>query len=78
MARRPINEMPKAVEAQLRAADVMADYEDRPHYQRNEYLGWIANTKRPETRRKRINQMIDELRRGGVYMNMSHPPSVKA
>lgn len=58
-------------------AGVMADYDDRPHYQRNDYLGWIERAKRPETRRKRINQMLEELRLGGVYMKMDHPPSRK-
>jgi len=31
-----------------------------------------------ETRRKRIEQMLDELDAGGVYMGMDHPPSRKA
>lgn len=26
-------------------------------------------------RAKRIEQMLDELREGGIYMGMSHPPS---
>ena len=55
----------------------MSDYERRPRYQRNDYLGWIARAKRPETREKRIRQMLDELRSGGVYMKMEHPSSAK-
>ncbi|MBZ9748039.1 YdeI/OmpD-associated family protein [Mesorhizobium sp. CO1-1-7] len=33
-------------------------------------MGWIGRAKRPDTRRKRLDQMLDELERGGVYMNM--------
>ena len=58
----------------MRAASWRA-YDERPDYQRNDYIGWIARAKRPETRRKRINQMLGELEKGGVYMNMAHNPS---
>lgn len=77
MARRPTNPMPEDIEQLLVDEDLMDAYNDRPHYQRNDYLGWIAQAKRPETRDKRIDQMLDELRRGGVYMRMDHPPSAK-
>ncbi len=56
---------------------LVADYEQRPRYQRNDYLGWIGRAKRPETRRKRVDQMIDELRRGGIYMKTGHPASAR-
>jgi len=55
----------------------MDDYLARPHYQRNDYLGWISRAARDTTRAKRIGQMMDELERGGVYMNMRHEPSRK-
>jgi hypothetical protein len=29
------------------------------------------------TKEKRLRQMIGELEKGGVYMNMAHPPSRK-
>jgi uncharacterized protein YdeI (YjbR/CyaY-like superfamily) len=50
---------------------LMAAYEARPDYQRNDYLGWIAQARREETRRKRLDQMLDELERGDVYMKMA-------
>lgn len=69
------------LDAELRALlvdeGVFNDYLNRPHYQRNDYLGWIGRAKQPETRQKRIDQMVDELRRGGVYMKMDHPASAK-
>jgi uncharacterized protein YdeI (YjbR/CyaY-like superfamily) len=69
--------MPDDVRAALREHGVVADYEARPDYQRNDYLGWIGRAKRDDTRRKRIDQMVLELERGGVYMRMDHPPSAK-
>ena len=53
----------------------MGLYEERPSYQRNDYLSWIKRAVRDETRLKRIAQMLDELAKGGVYMGMAHPPS---
>jgi len=77
MAKRPIQPMPQDIRDELEAAGVTDEYDERPFYQRNDYLGWIANAKRPETRRKRIDQMLDELKEGGVFMGMDHPPSRK-
>ena len=47
-----------------------------PPYQRNDYIGWIAGAKREETRRKRLSQMLDELRGGDRYMKMAYRPGV--
>ncbi|HWO71967.1 MAG TPA: YdeI/OmpD-associated family protein [Dehalococcoidia bacterium] len=73
--KRPLQPMPDDVRLALEQRGLVAAYEARPAYQRNDYLGWIALAKRPETRAKRIDQMLDELARGGVYMNMPHRPS---
>lgn len=78
MGTRPANPMSAEVEQLLTGQGLMDDYHDRPRYQRNDYLGWIGRAKRPATRQKRIEQMLDELRAGGVYMNMQHVPSRKA
>jgi uncharacterized protein YdeI (YjbR/CyaY-like superfamily) len=67
---RPIQPMPEEVRAALDAAGLRPLYDARPPYQRNDYLAWIGRAKRPDTRRKRVEQMLDELRRGGVYMHM--------
>jgi len=69
--------MPADVEQRLASEGLLDDYKRRPRYQRNDYLGWIGRAKQPATRQKRIQQMLDELRAGGVYMNMDHPPSRK-
>ncbi|MGH6925720.1 MAG: YdeI/OmpD-associated family protein [Propylenella sp.] len=75
--RRPRYPMPDYVRRALTRNGVAAAYRDRPAYQQNDYVGWIERAKRPETREKRIAQMLDELKRGGVYMNMAHPPSAR-
>jgi len=73
--KRPRHAMPQDVEEALTGRGVMSAYRARPDYQRNDYIGWITRAKRPDTRAKRIGQMLDELDRGGVYMNMAHKPS---
>ena len=69
--------MPADVLEHLEAQGLLDAYNERPFYQRNDYLGWIGRAKRPETREKRLRQMLDELDVGGVYMGMDHPPSRK-
>ena len=69
--------LPKDVKDVLVKRGVWSDYMARPAYQRNDYIGWIERAKRLETREKRIAQMTDELKRGGVYMGMDHAPSKK-
>jgi uncharacterized protein YdeI (YjbR/CyaY-like superfamily) len=64
------HEMPVEIRAALEARGLLAAYQARPDYQQNDYLGWIGRAKRPETYQKRLNQMLDELEQGGVYMNM--------
>jgi uncharacterized protein YdeI (YjbR/CyaY-like superfamily) len=75
MPRRPEQVMPDDVREELEERGVMDLYQERPFYQRNDYLAWIGRAARIETRRKRIEQMLDELEQGGVYMKMDHPPS---
>ncbi|MGW1424543.1 YdeI/OmpD-associated family protein [Bradyrhizobium manausense] len=75
MLKRPLAKMPRSLRVELETASLMPAFKQRPPYQRNDYLHWIARAGRPETRRKRINQMIDELTKGGVYMGMPHRPS---
>jgi uncharacterized protein YdeI (YjbR/CyaY-like superfamily) len=77
MARRPLHHMPDDVAKALRSGKVRGDYDARPHYQRNDYIGWINQAKSDATRRKRVDQMVSELKSGGVYMGMKHKPSTK-
>ncbi|MDR7221096.1 YdeI/OmpD-associated family protein [Aminobacter aminovorans] len=63
--------MPDWIRSELVSRGLVDAYEARPDYQRNDYLGWIGRAKLETTRRKRLDQMLDELERGGVYMRMA-------
>ena len=74
---RPLQEMPEDIAHLLGERGLRQDYDARPAYQRNDYLAWIARARRPETRDRRLAQMLDELAEGGVYMRMDHPASAR-
>ena len=69
--------MPSFVKKALQERKLMKDFELRPAYQQNDYIGWINQAKKKETKEKRLNQMLDELEKGGTYMKMKHSPSAK-
>jgi len=71
---RPIQQMPDFVHDALVEAGLFEAYRSRPPYQQNDYLAWMARAKRTETKQKRLEQMLDELRRGDVYMKMAWRP----
>jgi uncharacterized protein YdeI (YjbR/CyaY-like superfamily) len=75
--KRPKHPMPGFVKKALEERGLLEEYQGRPAYQQNDYLGWINKAKRQETKEKRLRQMLEELEAGGVYMNMAHPPSRK-
>jgi len=68
---RQIHEMPDDVREAIDKRRLMDLYRSRPAYQQNDYVGWIVRSKLPATRQKRLEQMLNELERGGVYMHMS-------
>lgn len=68
--KRAVQPMPADVRRLLVQRGLLAAYQARPAYQQNDYLGWMARAKLPATRQKRLDQMLDELERGGVYMKM--------
>jgi len=57
--KRAINPMPAEIREALETRVLRAAHEERPAYQRNDYLGWIGRAKRPETEQKRLHQMLD-------------------
>ena len=71
---RDLNPMPAEVRQALEARALVDAYQARPPFQRNDYLGWIARARKPETRRKRLAQMLDELEDGDIYMKMRWAP----
>jgi uncharacterized protein YdeI (YjbR/CyaY-like superfamily) len=62
--------MPDFFREALDTRGLMNAYLARPPYQQNDYIGWITRAKLEVTKQKRLNQMLDELERGGVYMKM--------
>ena len=54
--------MPADLAEALRASGTRSDYESRPAYQRNDYVGWITAAKSAQTRSRRIAQMIEDGR----------------
>jgi uncharacterized protein YdeI (YjbR/CyaY-like superfamily) len=66
--------MPNVVRDSLNEHGLMDAYRSRPPYQQNDYIGWITRAKLESTRQKRLNQMLDELKRGNVYMKMKWHP----
>lgn len=70
MPPRPRYEMPEFFREALGARGLMDAYLSRPPYQQNDYIGWVTRAKLEATRKKRLNQMLNELERGGVYMKM--------
>ena len=66
--------MPDFIREALNGRGLMDAYRSRPPYQQNDYIGWITRAKQETTKQKRLNQMLDELERGAVYMKMKWHP----
>lgn len=70
-ARRARHEMPAFIQDALEERGLLEAYRARPPYQQNDYIGWITRAVNETTIQKRLNQMLDELEAGDVYMNMA-------
>ena len=70
--KRMIQPMPPEIEERLIAENLNDDFKQRPAYQQNDYLAWIGRARRLETRQRRLEQMIAELRDGHLYMGMKY------
>ena len=67
---RPVHPVPDFVIEALITNNLVKIYRSRPPYQQNDYISWITRAKREKTRKRRLAQMIDELRVGTHYMKM--------
>lgn len=74
-SRRERHPMPDYILEALTKTKLVDAYEARPPFQQNDYIGWIAQAKREETRQKRLDQMLEELKKGDVYMKMAWKPN---
>ncbi len=72
--RRPRHPVPDYIERELESRGLMEAYRERPPYQQNDYIGWITQAKQEATRLRRLEQMLEELERGNVYMKMAWKP----
>jgi uncharacterized protein YdeI (YjbR/CyaY-like superfamily) len=70
MPPRPRHEMPDHIRDALSERGLMDAYRSRPPYQQNDYIGWITRARLDTTRQKRLDQMLDELEGGMLYMKM--------
>ena len=74
MPPRPRYPMPDLIRDAINKRGLMDAYLARPAYQRNDYIVWITRAKQESTKEKRLKQMLDELKKGGVYMKMKWNP----
>lgn len=72
--KRDIYPLPSFIEEALKKNGLVNQYKSRPAYQKNDYIGWITRAKTQKTKNKRLNQMLDELRKGNKYMKMDWKP----
>lgn len=72
--KRPEYPMSDFVREVLQSRKLFDAYNARPPYQRNDYIGWITRAKLPATQQKRLEQMLDELAKGDLYMKMAYRP----
>ncbi len=72
MPARPRYPMPEFIHDALNKNGLMDAYRARSPYQQNDYIGSLCVTraKLEKTRKKRLDQMLDELKGGELYMNM--------
>jgi PhnB protein len=69
---RQVYDMLDYVAVALDKSGLWERYHARPPYQQNDYIGWITQAKREETRHSRLAQTLDELRCGTEYMGMRY------
>jgi uncharacterized protein YdeI (YjbR/CyaY-like superfamily) len=59
--------MPGNVKGALAKAKLLDTFHERPQYQQDDYLKWIAHAAGPQQKQQRIDQLVDELTKGGVF-----------
>ncbi len=69
--------MPGNVRSALVKRSLMDAYLDRPAYQKDEYLKWIALAAGPAEKQRRLDQMLAELEQGGVFKGEPYTPPAK-
>lgn len=70
--KRPKQAMPGFVKQALKKRELLEAFKKRPIYQQNDYLSWISDAKMQDAKLKRLEQMLDELNKGGIYMDVEY------
>jgi len=70
MLKREKHKVPLFITSAIEKNNLMKEYKNRPPYQQNDYIGWITRAKKEPTKQKRLQQMLNELKKGNVYMKM--------
>jgi len=70
--------MPGNVRGALAKKNLMDAFRARPDYQQNDYLKWIATGAGPATKQERLDQMLDELQKGGLFKGEPWTPPSKS
>jgi len=66
--------MPGNVRNALAKRKLMDAYRARPQYQQQDYLKWIALAVGPAAKQQRLDQMLQELEKGGLYKGEPRTP----
>jgi len=66
--------MPGNVSRALARKNLTDAFRARPEYQRNDYLKWIATAAGPTAKQQRLDQMLDELEKGGLFKGEAWSP----
>jgi len=70
--------MPGNVRGALAKKNLMDAFRERPDYQQNDYLKWIATAAGPAAKQQRLDQMLEELQKGGVFKGEPWTPPAKS
>lgn len=69
--------MPEEMKEALKREGLEEAYALRPPYQRNDYIAWVVEAKREETKKSRLEQMLQELRDQDKFKNQPYKMSKK-
>lgn len=69
--------MPGNVKSALAKRELTEKFRERPQYQQDDYLKWIATAAGPAAKQKRLDQMLEELEKGGLFKGEAWTPPAK-
>lgn len=70
--------MPGQVKGALAKRKLLDAFLERPQYQQDDYLKWISLAAGPTQKQQRLDQMLDEVEKGGVFKGEPWSPPAKA